>query len=152
MPGGGGFAQDDPASPDLQNELEAARSRGALLFQIHCATCHGLQGRGDGPLADDLKVEPADLTTLTELDDAGDPAFPTQRLEDIIDGRENPRGHGSREMPIWGLSFQELGRAADQEEPVRRKIDDLLEYLRTIQEPVEGDYSAPGSFASAARS
>lgn len=136
---GGGLGQGDSTSPDLQDELEAARSRGALLFQIHCATCHGLQGRGDGPLADDLKVDPADLTTLIARDDAGNPAFPAQRLRDIIDGREEVRGHGSRDMPIWGLSFQDPGRAADQEEPVGGKIDDLLEFIETIQEPVDGD-------------
>ncbi|MFQ5524626.1 MAG: c-type cytochrome [Thermoanaerobaculia bacterium] len=127
--------QTGPTAPGLQNELEAARSRGALLFQIHCAACHGLEGRGNGPLAADLKVAPADLTDLMESDESGDTVFPARRLTGVIDGREDLRGHGAREMPIWGLSFQEPGRDADQEEPVRRRIDDLLAFLRTIQKP-----------------
>ncbi len=124
---------------DFDSELEQARGRGALLFQIHCAACHGLEGHGDGPLARDLKTAPADLTELSRprSDDSGTLDFPSARLEAVIDGREELRGHGTREMPIWGLTFQEPGRDGDQEELVRRKIDDLLEYLRTIQEPLE---------------
>ena len=35
---------------------------GAKLFAPHCAACHGVEGRGDGPLAGSLPVPPADLT------------------------------------------------------------------------------------------
>lgn len=35
---------------------------GAGLYQRHCASCHGAQGRGDGPAAAGLAVPPADLT------------------------------------------------------------------------------------------
>lgn len=36
---------------------------GAALFPQHCAACHGVNGRGDGPMAASLSVPPADLTT-----------------------------------------------------------------------------------------
>ena len=39
--------------PDLQ---QAAR-----LFAQHCAACHGVQGRGDGPLAKGMEPPPSDL-------------------------------------------------------------------------------------------
>ena len=35
---------------------------GAALFPSHCASCHGAEGRGEGPAAKGLKVPPADLT------------------------------------------------------------------------------------------
>ncbi len=35
---------------------------GKTLFAEHCVTCHGDQGRGDGPAAKTLPVPPADLT------------------------------------------------------------------------------------------
>ena len=35
---------------------------GAKLFAAHCATCHGAEGRGDGPAAQSLTRRPADLT------------------------------------------------------------------------------------------
>ncbi|HLY57715.1 MAG TPA: CopD family protein [Stellaceae bacterium] len=35
---------------------------GAALYPRHCAGCHGIEGRGDGPLAQELPAPPADLT------------------------------------------------------------------------------------------
>ncbi|MCP4204883.1 MAG: cytochrome c [bacterium] len=123
----------DQLAADPQLEAEDARSRGALLFQIHCASCHGLDAGGEGPVADHLRVPPADLADLLAPDDSGDLVFPVERLRQVIDGREDVRGHGSREMPVWGLSFQDAGRDANQEEVVLEKINDLVEYLRTLQ-------------------
>lgn len=40
----------------------ASIERGQSLFAQHCVSCHGPDGRGDGPLAKDLKIPPADLT------------------------------------------------------------------------------------------
>jgi putative copper resistance protein D len=36
--------------------------RGAKLFATHCASCHGREGRGDGPAGRFLRVKPSDLT------------------------------------------------------------------------------------------
>ncbi len=35
--------------------------RGKTLYARHCLECHGSSGRGDGPAAASLKVEPADF-------------------------------------------------------------------------------------------
>jgi putative copper export protein/mono/diheme cytochrome c family protein len=35
---------------------------GAALFARHCASCHGAEAQGDGPVAKSLPVRPADLT------------------------------------------------------------------------------------------
>jgi putative copper export protein/mono/diheme cytochrome c family protein len=40
----------------------ASVARGATLFQKNCTGCHGIEGRGDGPLAKSLAIPPADLT------------------------------------------------------------------------------------------
>jgi putative copper export protein/mono/diheme cytochrome c family protein len=37
-------------------------ARGAALYPVHCAACHGAEGRGDGPAAKSLPIPPADLT------------------------------------------------------------------------------------------
>lgn len=43
------------ASPDGQNPLAgddpAALALGQVMYERHCAVCHGVQGAGDGPLA-----------------------------------------------------------------------------------------------------
>jgi putative copper export protein/mono/diheme cytochrome c family protein len=37
-------------------------SRGMPLYAANCTQCHGIEGRGDGPLAASLPIRPADLT------------------------------------------------------------------------------------------
>ena len=103
---------------------------GALSYRIHCLNCHGDAGAGNGPMARLLKIVPADLARLS-VENGGE--FPTEQVYRTIDGRDDVRAHGSREMPVWGISFQDLGRDSDQEEKVRNKILDLIAYLRTLQ-------------------
>lgn len=40
---------------------DASLSRGHEIYVKECATCHGDQGRGDGPGVKDLEVKPGDL-------------------------------------------------------------------------------------------
>ncbi|MEE9285689.1 MAG: CopD family protein, partial [Dehalococcoidia bacterium] len=40
---------------------EASVGRGRELYDQNCTQCHGLTGRGDGPLADTLTIPPADF-------------------------------------------------------------------------------------------
>lgn len=109
-------------------------ARGELLYRLHCRSCHGGEGRGDGPLAKDLAVSVADLTRL-----AADGEFPEGRLARVIDGRADVAAHGSREMPIWGLSLRDPGRDSDQEAEVAAGIDALVAYLRSIQATAPAD-------------
>ncbi len=39
----------------------ASVQRGKVLFESHCMSCHGPQGRGDGPAASDFSVRPPNL-------------------------------------------------------------------------------------------
>lgn len=109
--------------------------RGRLLFRIHCASCHGADGRGGGPVAEVLKKTPPDLTAIARRRDG---AFSSEEVARIIDGRAEIRSHGGREMPVWGASFQELGRDDDRETEIAAKIAALVAWLRSIQEPPEG--------------
>lgn len=43
---------------------QASLGRGTELFKINCVLCHGLQGKGDGPVASHLKNKPFDLTSF----------------------------------------------------------------------------------------
>src|SRR5947208_1359608 len=38
---------------------------GAELFREHCAVCHGIDAKGNGPAAAALKKHPADLTQIS---------------------------------------------------------------------------------------
>ena len=39
---------------------------GPLQFREYCASCHGMDAKGDGPVAASLKKKPADLTMLSK--------------------------------------------------------------------------------------
>jgi hypothetical protein len=56
---------------------------GAALYRHNCATCHGATGAGDGPMAGDLPVPPANLRYLA----AGNGGvFPAERVMATIYG------------------------------------------------------------------
>jgi len=111
---------------------EAPRAvSGGASFMTHCAVCHGVAARGDGPLADALRVRPPDLTLLAKRN-AG--RYSEETVRRIIDGRKPVKGHGGPDMPVWGDSFKS---AADgySDAAVRQKIVGIVEYLRSIQAP-----------------
>ncbi|MBW2316517.1 MAG: cytochrome c [Deltaproteobacteria bacterium] len=82
---------------------------GAAVFGVYCASCHGVEGRGDGPVAEALHQRPADLTRIA----SSEGWFPNSLILMIIDGRY--ASHGGREMPVLGaqLSREELRAVTD---------------------------------------
>ncbi len=109
-----------------------ADGAGPLLFNTYCASCHGADARGDGPVASMLRVSPPDLTRLDRR--FGVP-LERDKLAEYIDGRRDVLAHGSRDMPVWGRQFQEelLGQPAT-EDTTRRTIDSIVDYLISIQQ------------------
>lgn len=116
---------------DAAAEPGADARGGRDLFEQHCELCHGAEGKGDGPLADELRVAPPNLTEIA-LRRGG--TFPEVEVREIIDGRRRVRAHGRSEMPIWGRVFggpavPDVAKAA----AAREKLDQLVAYLRAIQ-------------------
>lgn len=107
---------------------------GKTKYEKYCSSCHGPAGKGNGTMAPLLTFKPADLTQLRKTNKG---EFPFWRVYRAIDGRELVRGHGSREMPLWGFVFQvEEGANANstQEDIVRGRIWQLVYFLESIQE------------------
>lgn len=109
---------------------ERPLSQGERLYRIHCLNCHGPEGRGGGPMAAVLKTQIPDLTLLAADNDG---EFPLDRVYQSIDGRFRVRGHGLREMPVWGLSFQQRGLPGHQEHEVQERLRALVVYVEAIQ-------------------
>ena len=107
----------------------AAASRGEATFRTHCAPCHGVSARGDGPMAEALRFAPADLTAIARRNGG---RFPAEKIAKIIDGRESLKGHGGTDMPIWGDAFNDTRQGVD-ERRVKAIIADLVQYLATLQ-------------------
>lgn len=110
---------------------------GKLAFDTNCASCHGVDGKGNGPLGELLRRSPPDLTQLAKKNGG---VFPMNRLFDVIDGGNVP-SHGTREMPVWGREFRiqdaeyyiEARGNYDSAALVRARVLTLLEYINRLQ-------------------
>jgi mono/diheme cytochrome c family protein len=127
-----GYAQ----SPDV-GKTEV----GKYEYANSCAACHGVSGKGDGPVARSLKLTPTDLTRLSE---ANKGVFPFSRIYEVIDGRFEVETHGKRDMPIWGEIYKPTWSSIQSPVPpvyskevaesiVRSRILALIEYISTLQ-------------------
>ena len=109
---------------------------GKREFETKCAVCHGGDGKGGGPYAEQLKRPLPDLTTLARRNGG---VFPVAKTYAAIEGAGG--GHGTREMPVWGLDYtiQASEQLPDlpynQAQFVRTRIMSLLEHLAKIQAP-----------------
>lgn len=92
------FALALTALPAFAQDIE----EGAAAFVSHCAACHGIEARGDGPMATLLTVKPTDLTMLAASNDG---VFPTARVIQRIDGTTEVLAHGGP-MPVFGMLMQ----------------------------------------------
>ena len=82
----------------------AADNGGKEMYLKYCASCHGNQGKGDGPVSRDLKVKVSDLTLWRSKNQG---AYPIDRVMSSIDGSRLVRAHGTRTMPVWGEVFRQ---------------------------------------------
>jgi mono/diheme cytochrome c family protein len=112
----------------LQQPSTGPDDTGSRLFRAHCASCHGIDARGAGPVAAHLRHAPPDLTQFTQRNGG---MFPSERVYRIIEGRDLP-AHGDRDMPVWGEAFK-LIPGSDQA-AVKARIEAIVRYLRGIQE------------------
>ena len=111
---------------------------GQAIFRMSCASCHGAEGKGNGPVSSQLKVPPPDLTVLAKKNNG---VFPVSRVYEIIDGRQAVIAHGTRDMPIWGFQYSLEQRvqgnpatAIDPDPIVRMRILSIIDYLSRIQQ------------------
>ncbi|WP_342587254.1 c-type cytochrome [Mesorhizobium helmanticense] len=109
-------------------------SYGEAEYLNSCAVCHGVDGKGDGPLRDLLIKRPADLTHLAERNGG---TFPYSRVFATIDGRYAIPSHGNREMPVWGYQFLEDDAKTygptGGEVVTTERIHNLAGYIETLQ-------------------
>jgi mono/diheme cytochrome c family protein len=128
IPGASAWAQAKPSSQKAYEELIFS-VRGPDLYRAHCAPCHGLDGKGSGPVAPSLKATVADLTVLARRNGG---KFPVERALRIISGNEpSLLPHGSREMPVWGPIFHQI---EEDQDFGNVRLKNLITYLESIQQ------------------
>jgi mono/diheme cytochrome c family protein len=119
---------------------------GKSEFQSSCASCHGADAKGKGPVSDQLKIPPADLTMLAKNNNG---VFPVNAVYETLYGSKTVPAHGTREMPIWGERFNPIinlphsvdpsywkmaGPEQSPEIVVRTRILAVVDYLNRVQQ------------------
>jgi hypothetical protein len=130
---GGGFLLGLAPQEGRGQEQEVA-AVGKPLYEDNCLVCHGHAGKGDGPMMTFglLAIPAADLTQLSKRNGGH---FPFWKIYRVIDGRDEVKGHGTREMPIWGEEFRmDIGSSTMLQTEVRGEILSLVYYLQSLQE------------------
>lgn len=125
---GQGKTNDLPeVNPDTTHLIQSMN--GAELYKAYCASCHGTDGKGVGPMTQWLKIESPDLTRLAMR--AGG-KFPLARVQRVISGEESiTAGHGTREMPVWGPIFSQISWDQDLG---RIRVYNLAKYIEKMQQ------------------
>jgi mono/diheme cytochrome c family protein len=111
------------------NAARAEEPTGAALFMTHCASCHGAEAEGGGPVAAVMTITVPNLRTLATRNRG---VFPADAVAAYIDGREPRAAHGSRTMPVWG-DFLQAENAPDPEASVRQRIAALVAFIEQLQ-------------------
>ncbi len=129
----------DPATLDPTSA--AALAAAADDYRTACAPCHGIDGRGTGPVAASLKRPPADLTLLAVRHGG------TFSFDDTVAVITNARAidaHGTRAMPVWNIRLGG-GDAASAVASIaeQRRIDMVARYVATLQRPAPAPSPSP---------
>ncbi len=104
-------------------------SSGKGMYTAYCASCHGVDGKGDGPAAAALKTPPTNLTLLA-VKNGG--TFPDAHIMQIIRGDSMTAAHGNEDMPVWGPMLMTMGQHDTAQ--VQLRIRNLTKYLESIQQ------------------
>lgn len=127
-------AQNPAAPPNPEPKMKKVPARyitpasGREMFVAYCASCHGNDGKGNGPVASALKDGVPDLAQLSAKNKG---SFPEDHVISIIQGRTVTPAHGSMEMPVWGPVFLNLDNQS--EAVVQQRARNLAKYIESLQ-------------------
>lgn len=103
---------------------------GKQMYINYCASCHGLDGKGAGPVALSLQKQPADLSALSRNNGG---KFPIQHVVAVLQFGSQAAAHGTAEMPVWGPVLGRLDGNDPQSTMKSLRISNLARYIGTLQ-------------------
>jgi mono/diheme cytochrome c family protein len=57
-----GCSKPSGITAESEQNMQALKEKGAIIFQTRCFVCHGRGGKGDGPASQGASVHPQDFT------------------------------------------------------------------------------------------
>ena len=122
-------------------DKKAQLKLGEMEYMSSCASCHGKDAKGGGPVAAALSIKPSDLTMISKEFNG---KFPEDHIYNVIDGRDVINPHGDTDMPVWGDRYSSMAlKAADRIAYPHQEVDaqalvfgritSLVGYLESIQ-------------------
>jgi mono/diheme cytochrome c family protein len=124
---GMGYADQSTRKVILPVNKTAATS-GQQMYSNYCAPCHGVDGRGQGPIASALRKPPTDLTVLSKNNRG---KFPDTHIVTVLQNGPEIPSRATAEMPIWGPILGRMDMSNPQDRLLR--ISNLSRYLDSIQ-------------------
>ena len=119
---------DQPTTKITIPVTKTPATSGKQMYAKYCAPCHGVDGKGQGPVAPALKTPPPDLTLLSRNNQG---KYPDSHIVTVLQyGVEIP-AHGSADMPVWGPILGKMNQTNLQDRMLR--ISNLSRYLEGIQ-------------------
>jgi mono/diheme cytochrome c family protein len=112
--------------PPVNGQMKDPNDRGRKLYVQYCASCHGVDAKGSGPVAAALKTAPTDLTTIAKRHDG---KFNVVHVKLNISGENDVTAHGTKDMPVWGAYF----RSQRGQSVSTLNVYALAKYLEDIQ-------------------
>ena len=107
---------------------KTSAASGKLMYSSYCAPCHGVDGRGEGPVASAFRTPPMDLTVLSRNNHE---KFPDTHIVSVLQNGAEIPSHGTAEMPVWGPILGKMNQSNPQDRLLR--ISNLSRYLETMQ-------------------
>jgi mono/diheme cytochrome c family protein len=120
------WAQEPSTKVNKVSVKAVPADSGKEMFGSYCASCHGPDGKGNGPAASAFKVAPADLTLLARKNGG---KYPSLAVVGAI--KDGTGAHGSKDMPVWGpilLSVSPGGNPV-----VQQRVTNLTSYIESLQ-------------------
>ena len=108
---------------------------GQTLYSQHCVSCHGVDGKGDGPVAPRLSTPPADLTRIAARRDGVWPAFEIMTILSGYSRNILPREDMPVIVDLLDNEMSEFDIGNGEAILMPTKLIAIARYLESLQDP-----------------
>ena len=108
---------------------------GKTLYMQHCVSCHGVEGKGDGPAAARLSTAPADLTKIAARRDGSWPALEVMEILSGYSRNTQPREDMPVIVDILDHDMSEFDPGNGEPFLMPTKLIEIADYLESLQDP-----------------